>query len=82
LPHDTEFADRLVPKRVRLALYRLSLERGYLDAAIDEYVVRPFVRVFRWCDARERKWTDLLAGSQSRESDRVASTPVSSSELP
>jgi len=82
LPHDSKFADRLVPKRVRLALYRLSLERGCLDAAIDEYVVRPFVRVFRWCDAMERKWTDLLSGSQSRESDRVVSTPVSPGELP
>jgi NADH-quinone oxidoreductase subunit L len=34
-------------------------------------VVRPFVRTFRWCDALERRWTDLLAGTRSRESDRL-----------
>ena len=36
-----------------------------------EYVVVPFVRAFRWCDALERRWTDFLAGEASRESDRV-----------
>ena len=49
-------------------IYRLSLERGYLDAIIDEYIMRPFVRLFRWCDAMERRWTDLLSRHQSRES--------------
>jgi hypothetical protein len=35
------------------------------------YVVTPFVRVFRWCDAVEHGWTDLLTGQPSRESDEV-----------
>jgi len=64
LPHHAEFADRWLPARTRLILYRLSLERGYLDATIDEYIVRPFVRLFRWCDARERQWTDLLSAKR------------------
>jgi NAD(P)H-quinone oxidoreductase subunit 5 len=63
--------ERLVPERMRLAIYRLSLERGQLDALIDEYILRPFLRLFRWCDAMERRWTDFLSGTQSRESDRV-----------
>jgi NAD(P)H-quinone oxidoreductase subunit 5 len=64
LPHRSDFADHWIPQRIRLDLYRLALERGFLDAAIDEYIVRPFVRVFRWCDAMERHWTDLLSGGK------------------
>jgi NADH-quinone oxidoreductase subunit L len=52
-------------------LYKKSLERGYLDRALMQYVVAPFVRFFRWCDALERRWTDFLAGEASRESDQV-----------
>jgi NAD(P)H-quinone oxidoreductase subunit 5 len=63
--------ERMIPETGRIALYRLSLERGYLDAIIDEYIMRPFLRVFRWCDAMERRWTDWLSQTQSRESDAV-----------
>jgi len=52
-------------------LYRLGLERGYLDALLVDYVVVPYVRFFRWCDALERRWTDFLSGEASRESDQV-----------
>jgi NADH-quinone oxidoreductase subunit L len=52
-------------------LYRMSLERGYLDRALIQYVVAPFVRAFRWCDALERRWTDFVTGEASRESDQV-----------
>jgi len=52
-------------------LYRLGLERGYLDTLLVDYVVVPFVRTFRWCDALERRWTDFLSGEASRESDQV-----------
>jgi len=63
--------ERLIPSRLRVALYRLAIERGYLDALIDEFITRPFVRIFRMCDGLERGWTDFLSGTQSRESDRV-----------
>lgn len=66
--------ERLIPERIRLYVYRLALERGFLDALIDEYIIRPFVLLFRWCDRLERKWTDFLAGTTSRESDRVPAT--------
>jgi NAD(P)H-quinone oxidoreductase subunit 5 len=55
--------------RVRDWVYRLALERGYLDALLRDYVALPFVRVFHWFDALERQWTDFLAGGRSRESD-------------
>jgi NAD(P)H-quinone oxidoreductase subunit 5 len=63
--------ERLIPSRLRVAIYRLAIERGYLDALIDEFITRPFVRIFRMCDGLERGWTDFLSGTQSRESDRV-----------
>jgi NADH-quinone oxidoreductase subunit L len=52
-------------------LYRFGLDRGYLDAFLKDYVVYPFVRALRRCDALERRWTDFLAGGVSRESDQV-----------
>jgi NAD(P)H-quinone oxidoreductase subunit 5 len=67
LPHHSDFADHWLSGRFRFRLYRLAFERGYLDAAIDEFIVRPFVRVFRWCDARERQWTRLLSGGEDEQ---------------
>lgn len=52
--------------RLRTRLYRTALERGFLDALLDDYLVRPFLAVFRWCDAMERRWTDLLCGNLRR----------------
>lgn len=69
------FWQRIVPERLRLRTYLFAFERGYFDALIDEYVVIPFVRLFRWCDAAERLWTDFLSGGPSRESDRVKVAP-------
>jgi NAD(P)H-quinone oxidoreductase subunit 5 len=58
--------------RRQLWLYRFALERGSLDALLDEWIIRPFLRIFRWFDSLERGWTDWLTGSASRESDRLA----------
>src|SRR5207249_5221374 len=46
---------RVTPGRFRTWLYRFALERGYLDALLAEYVVAPFVRLFRRCDALDRR---------------------------
>jgi NAD(P)H-quinone oxidoreductase subunit 5 len=83
LPHRLGFWDRLLPAGCRTWIYRFALERGYLDAVLTDYVVEPFVRLFRLCDALERKWTDLLSGQRSRESDPDApSVRVAESDLP
>jgi NAD(P)H-quinone oxidoreductase subunit 5 len=71
LPHARTIWDRLSRGRDLSWLYRLALERGYLDRSLLHYVVTPFVQALRWCDALERRWTDLLTGEASRESDRV-----------
>jgi NADH-quinone oxidoreductase subunit L len=62
---------RLVTRRSHPWFYRFGLEKSYLDAFLVELVVRPYIRIFRWCDTMERRWTDFLAGGDSRESDQV-----------
>ena len=81
LSADTGFTNRWIPKRVRVGLYRLSLERGYLDSMIDQCVVRPFVWFFRGCDALERRWSAMLSGAKVRKPDRTRATLLGE-ELP
>lgn len=71
LTHAPGIVFRILPPPMHQWIYRFALERGYLDASLYEFVVAPILRVFRWCDAMERKWTDFLSQSQSRESDLV-----------
>ncbi|QDU73706.1 NADH-quinone oxidoreductase subunit 12 [Bremerella volcania] len=52
-------------------LYRFALERGYLDAFLNRWIVDPFVTAFRSFDVLERRWTSFLSGGESRESDRL-----------
>ena len=73
LPRAATPWSRIAPRRGSIWLYRFALERGYLDSSLLEFAVVPFVRVFRWCDSLERRWTDFLAGGASRESDQVKS---------
>ncbi len=70
-----------VPERSRVWLYRLALEKGYLDAWLSDYLVRPLMRGLRWCDALEHGWTNFLAGGQSREPERSTSLPAVLEEL-
>jgi NAD(P)H-quinone oxidoreductase subunit 5 len=81
LPQGVAFWERLGPRRACDWLYRLALERGYLDGFLSDYIVWPFVRAFRWFDAVERRWTDFLSGGASRESDQVPPHTVTIEEL-
>lgn len=81
LPQRGGFWERLLPSPIRMWIYRFALERGYLDAFLTDYVVYPFIWLFRRCDALERKWTDFLSGGQSRESDLVNPSPETVEEL-
>ncbi len=67
----------LLPAWLTKRLYRVALLRGYLDIWLDDYLVRPSLAVFAACDRWERRWTDFLAGTTSRESDRL--TPAAGS---
>ncbi len=78
---DDGFREHWIPEGWRKSLYRIGLDRGPFDAVLDRFIVSPFVRTFRWCDRMERRWTDFLAGTGSRESDRVLPS-TSSGEVP
>jgi NAD(P)H-quinone oxidoreductase subunit 5 len=49
---------RWLPEELQLRIYRLAIERGYLDSIINEYILQPFTSVFRCLDALERKWIE------------------------
>ncbi len=82
LPTAPNLGHRLLPERFALWTYRFSLERGYLDAALYAFIVHPFQRIFQTCDRLERRWTDILAGRKSRESDEIVTHAVELEELP
>jgi NAD(P)H-quinone oxidoreductase subunit 5 len=67
LPRAGGLWNRLEQKRFRPWLYRFALERGHLDALLADFVVAPFLRLFRRCDRLERRWTDFLGGRKTGE---------------
>jgi NAD(P)H-quinone oxidoreductase subunit 5 len=69
LRHEPRLVTPPLSEQLRKRLYRLAFERGSLDAWLNDLLVQPFLKVFRWCDAQERRWTDFLTGTASREAD-------------
>jgi NAD(P)H-quinone oxidoreductase subunit 5 len=50
--------------------YRFALERGYMDALIEGWVLRPFVRFFRVCERIENQWLqrlDAVGGERAKD---------------
>ncbi|MBX3441135.1 MAG: oxidoreductase [Planctomyces sp.] len=72
---------RMACSRIGTSLYRLGFERGGLDASLDRWIVRPFLKLLTACDGWERRWTDFLSGGGSRESDQVRPAPQPLEEL-
>ncbi len=72
LPRMTGAWSDVVPVRFRTWFYRLALERGYLDAWLSDYIVRPFLQVFHACDALERRWIRFLSGRRFDETRKEA----------
>lgn len=70
------------PSRFRLFLYQLALDRGHLDAVLTEYVVRPFVTVFRILDRWEGRWADWLNGTGGQTPPAVSEGPEVSTTSP
>jgi NAD(P)H-quinone oxidoreductase subunit 5 len=50
-------------------LYRFGLERGYLDAMLDQWIARPFLRLFQKLDAFEKRVTRAIAGRPDGEEE-------------
>ena len=71
LSHDGWLSMGILPDSVHRWLYRFGFDRGFMDVLIDQWIVRPFVTLARWCDMAERKITDFISKEPSRESDRI-----------
>jgi NAD(P)H-quinone oxidoreductase subunit 5 len=72
---------RVKKETIRLWIYRLGLERGYLDAWIKRFFVDPFIHLFRNCDAAERRWTEFLTGNAAPVKGTVDPFPRKIEEL-
>ncbi len=67
LPDSRSQWDRRLSPAMRARFYRFAWERGYLDSILDDFVVRPFVNIFKWSDRMERRWTTFLSGTSGVE---------------
>ncbi|MBB5953666.1 NADH:ubiquinone oxidoreductase subunit 5 (subunit L)/multisubunit Na+/H+ antiporter MnhA subunit [Saccharothrix tamanrassetensis] len=61
VPRTGALWERLVPRPVRLWLYRFALERGYLDALVVDRVVGGFARLVRRFAAADERWVRRIA---------------------
>ena len=64
------------PESVRIWYYRLAIERGYLDAYLKAYLVRPFLSTLKFCDSLEVKWTQRLSGVTKPEQHPSETSPT------
>ncbi|HET9481778.1 MAG TPA: proton-conducting transporter membrane subunit [Candidatus Polarisedimenticolia bacterium] len=62
-PHGGVRPRRRRPHRLNLWLYRLWLERGYVEDLLDRLVVGPFLGLARAIDRTEKRIADRIAGS-------------------
>lgn len=77
LPSETAGWTQRLPAGLRRWGYRLGFDRGFMDTLLDNWVVHPFLNLFRVADRLERRWTDWLSQQPSRESDQAEMHPES-----
>jgi len=68
---------RYASMKAQRIVFRFGVERGFMDQALDVWVMKPFVSTFRYFDSLERKWTDWISREPSRESDAAEHHPES-----
>ena len=73
--------ERGTSETTRLWLYRLALQRGYLDACLTDWIVAPVLSFFRGCNAVEQRWTNFLSGEDPAAAKSVEPAPVTLEEL-
>lgn len=72
LPHLSKPGSAWIGDSIKAWVYRLSMERGFLDESLHQFIVRPFVRMFRWCNSAEQRWTSFLSGDEEKLPDGAA----------
>jgi NAD(P)H-quinone oxidoreductase subunit 5 len=68
--------EQRLPLPIQRALYRLALERGYLDSLMERYFARPFVAFFRALDRHEERLADVLDGSEAKPAQARSTPPA------
>jgi NADH-quinone oxidoreductase subunit L len=76
LPHVNAGIWGRLSEQTQTRMYRFALERGYLDAALRDYLARPVLTFFRACDRLERRWTGWLSRAGQVESGRRGAEPA------
>lgn len=66
---------RRIPPATLVRMYRLALERGYLDVVLKDYIARPVLALFSWCNQREQQWTHWIAGTKATDSETAPEFP-------
>lgn len=74
LPRSNALLQLLIPRPIQIWFYRFAMERCYLDAWLDDFVVDPVLRLFQSLDGLERRWTTFLAGRPSHPREHVQPT--------
>lgn len=63
-----------LPEASRAWLYRLALEKGYLDSWLMSWLVDPFLSLVRFCDRCERSWAAAFDGAETAGEARVTNS--------
>ncbi|EMI40391.1 proton-conducting transporter membrane subunit [Rhodopirellula sp. SWK7] len=71
LQHEEWAGARFLPGPVQRWCYRFGFDRGFMDIALDKFVVGPFVGLMRWFDRQEQRVTDWISREPSRESEDI-----------
>ncbi|MFN9369546.1 MAG: proton-conducting transporter membrane subunit [Planctomycetia bacterium] len=53
-----------LPARASAAAYRIALERGFEEMAVDRLVIGPVLRLLEWAATAESRWVAWLAGER------------------
>jgi NADH-quinone oxidoreductase subunit L len=61
---------QLLPRSLQLRLYRIAVERGFEEMAVDRLCVSPFLRLLEWAADMERRWLAVLGGDPDDDGRR------------
>ncbi|KAA5546085.1 oxidoreductase [Roseiconus nitratireducens] len=75
LPREAWAGARNLPVDVQRWCYRFGFDRGFMDTALDRWIVAPFQDFFSWFDRVEHRVTDVISRESSRESEQAKLHP-------